>query len=83
MKGIRVKTEFRSRVCEHAYMIDDRINDGIETDQETRDWHSRHLEEGIRQADAGEFVDPAEMRQRIEKMVGHPIDPSDTGTETK
>jgi predicted transcriptional regulator len=55
-------------------MIED---DGIETDQETRDWHLRHLEEGLRQADAGEFVDPVEMRRRIEKMVGDSIDESE------
>jgi predicted transcriptional regulator len=61
-------------------LIDD---DGIETDQETRDWHRRHLEEGIRQADAGEFVDPAEMRRRIAKMLGHPNGRSDTGTDTR
>jgi predicted transcriptional regulator len=54
-------------------MIDD---DGIETDQETRDWHARHLEEGLRQADAGESVDPAEMRRRIERMTGHSMDGS-------
>jgi predicted transcriptional regulator len=61
-------------------MIDD---DGIATDRETRDWHARHLEEGLRQADAGEFVDPAEMRRKIEKMLGRPPDSSDTGADTK
>ena len=45
------------------------LNEAVEAYLDAQRWHVDQIKAGLRQADAGELIDHAEIRKRIGKMV--------------
>ena len=71
---VRVEAEMRETLDDIAASLDrDRswvVKEALRNYVDLHAWQIAHIEEGRRQADAGKFVSPAEMKKRIHRMIG-------------
>jgi len=44
------------------------VNQALEAFVEVHQWHVDHIRQGVREADAGEFVSEAEVKRRIGRL---------------